>query len=50
MHCVCTFHNDGDKFPGPNAYLPTMEADITWLKAQGPVGKETQRIKSIRHG
>lgn len=50
LYCVSTFHNEGDKCPAPNAYPLTMEADITWLKAQGPVGKEAQRIKSIRHG
>lgn len=50
LYCVSTFHNDGDKCPAPNAYPLTMAADITWLKAQGPVGKEARRIKSIRHG
>lgn len=50
LYCVSTFHNDRNKCPAPNAYPLTMEADITWLKAQGPVGKEAQRIKSIRHG
>ena len=33
LYCVSTFHNDGDKCPAWNAYLPTMAADITWLKA-----------------
>lgn len=50
LYCVSTFHTDRDKCPALNAYLLTIAADITWLKAQGPVGKEAQRIKNIRHG